>query len=76
MSKRILDGVVITNKADKTITVAVEKKMLHKKYKKIITKRKKYLVHDEQNACNVGSKVQIMESRPISKLKKWSVVYI
>jgi small subunit ribosomal protein S17 len=74
MSKKILDGVVLSNKADKTVTVLVERKILHKKYKKIIKRSKKYLAHDENNSLNIGDKVKIIESKPISKLKKWHIL--
>lgn len=74
MSKKILEGTVLNNKADKTVTVLVERKVLHEKYKKIIKRNKKYLVHDEKNTLNIGDKVKIIESRPISKLKKWQIL--
>ena len=74
MSKRILEGVVINDKSDKTISVLVERNMMHKKYKKIIKRSKKYLVHDEENRLKIGDKVKIVESRPISKLKTWLVL--
>ena len=75
MPKRILEGIVISSKNNKTVSVLVERKVLHKKYKKIIKKSKKYLAHDENNRLNVSDKVKIIESRPISKLKKWQVLY-
>ena len=74
MSKKILEGIVVNNKADKTISVLVERRVMHKKYKKIIKRSKKYLAHDEENSLNIGDKVKIVESRPISKLKKWHVL--
>ena len=74
MSKKILEGIVVNNKADKTISVLVERRVMHKKYKKIIKRSKKYLAHDEENSLNIGDKVKIIESRPISKLKKWQVL--
>ena len=74
MPKKILEGVVINNKADKTISVLVERSVKHKKYKKIIKRSKKYLAHDEENSFNTGDKVKIIESRPISKLKKWQIL--
>ncbi len=76
MSKKILEGIVVNNKADKTISVLVERRVMHKKYKKIIKRSKKYLAHDEENSLNIGDKVKIVESRPISKLKKWQVYLI
>lgn len=74
MSKKVLEGIVLSNKSDKTVAVLVERTVLHKKYKKIIKRKKKYLVHDENNIFNVGDKVKIIESKPISKLKKWQVI--
>jgi small subunit ribosomal protein S17 len=75
MPKRILQGVVTSDKADKTITVRVERRYTHPIYQKTVRSSKKYAVHDEQNKCKVGDVVKIMESRPISKTKKWAVVY-
>jgi small subunit ribosomal protein S17 len=73
MPKRILQGVVTSDKADKTITVRVERRYTHPIYKKTVRSSKKYAVHDESNACKVGDVVKIVESRPISKTKKWAV---
>lgn len=75
MPKRILQGVVVSDKADKTVTVLVERRVVHPKYKKIITVSKKYRAHDEQNKCKQGEKVRIQESKPYSKTKTWEVVY-
>ena len=66
--------IVLNNKADKTVTVLVERKVLHEKYKKIIKRSKKYLAHDENNVLSIGDKVKIIESKPISKLKKWQIL--
>lgn len=74
MPKRILQGVVVSNKADKTVTVKVERRVTHPVYKKIIRVSKKYAAHDEKNACQIGDKVKIQESRPISKTKSWVVL--
>lgn len=74
MSKKILEGIVLNNKADKTVTVLIERKVLHEKYKKIIKRSKKYLAHDENNVLSIGDKVKIIESKPISKLKKWQIL--
>ena len=71
MPKRILKGKVIRNKSDKTIIVDVESTYMHKKYKKILRKNKKFAVHDEENVSKIGDVVQIIESRPISKTKKF-----
>lgn len=71
MSNRITIGIVISNKANKTIIVKVTNKIAHKKYKKIISKTNKYHVHDEENLCKIGDIVQIQQTRPISKNKHW-----
>jgi len=74
MPKRILTGVVVSSSSDKTITVDVTRRIKHKLYKKIIRQTKKYHAHDEKNECNVGDNVSIIETKPISKLKKWTVI--
>ena len=74
MPKRVLSGVVVSSNSNKTITVDVTRRIKHKLYKKIIRQTKKYHVHDEKNEFNVGDTVSIIESRPISKLKKWKVI--
>ena len=71
MPKRILKGKVVRNKSEKTIIVDVESTYLHKKYKKYLKKNKKFAVHDENNVSKIGDIVQIIESRPISKTKKF-----
>ena len=74
MPKRILRGVVVSDKMDKTVTVQVERRFKHPLYKKFIKRTKKYAAHDENNACKVGDQVQIRETRPISKRKTWEVI--
>ena len=74
MPKRILSGIVISSNSNKTITVDVTRTIKHKLYKKIIRQTKKYHAHDENNEFNVGDTVTIIESKPISKLKKWKVI--
>lgn len=74
MPKRILRGVVVSDKADKTVTVLVERTVTHPVYKKIIRRSKKYAAHDEQNKCKIGDKVQIIECKPRSKTKTWEVI--
>jgi len=74
MPKRILDGEVVSNKTDKTITVLVERRFMHPLYKKYIKKTDKYAAHDPANQCNIGDRVQIQECRPISKSKRWTLV--
>ena len=73
MPNRILDGKVIRNTNNKTIIVDVETTYMHKKYKKFLKKNKKFAAHDEENLCKVGDKVQIIETKPISKTKKFKV---
>lgn len=74
MPKRILEGEVVSDKMDKTITVLVERRFMHPLYKKYVKKSSKYAAHDENNACKVGDNVQIIECRPISKRKTWTVL--
>ncbi|MEI8357025.1 MAG: hypothetical protein RL698_3506 [Pseudomonadota bacterium] len=66
-------GVVLSNKMDKTVVVVVERLVKHPKYKKYLRARKKYKAHDEKNACGVGDQVEIIETRPVSKEKRWAV---
>tara|TARA_B100001029_G_C15026729_1_gene434112 strand:+ start:373 stop:609 length:237 start_codon:yes stop_codon:yes gene_type:complete len=74
MPKKILNGIVISNKPDKTITVLVQRKYQHPILKKVIKAKKKYNVHDENNKYKNGDKVSIRESRPFSKSKRFEVV--
>jgi len=74
--RKEMTGVVLNNKVDKTVKVLVERLATHKKYKKYIKYRKKYMVHDTHNRCQIGDKVRIIESRPISKLKRWRVLKV
>ena len=74
MPKKILDGIVVSDKVDKSITVMVERKYQHPVLQKIIKTKKKYHVHDENNSHKNGDKVKIIESRPISKTKKFKVL--
>ncbi len=69
-------GIVVSNKMDKTVVVAVEDSVSHPLYKKIIKRTIKFKAHDEHNACGAGDKVVIMETRPLSKDKRWRVVEI
>ncbi|MFM7735179.1 MAG: 30S ribosomal protein S17 [Alphaproteobacteria bacterium] len=66
-------GVVLSNKMDKTVVVVVERLVKHPKYKKYLRARKKYKAHDERNVCGVGDQVTIVETRPVSKEKRWAV---
>ena len=74
MPKRILEGVVVSDKGDKTVVVNVERKVKHPLYGKIIRRSKKYHAHDEGNEYKQGETVRIQETAPISKLKTWKVV--
>ena len=74
MPRRVLQGVVVSDKQDKTVTVKVERRVMHPLYKKFIRRSKKYAAHDEGNACKTGDVVKIRECRPISKNKTWEVV--
>ena len=69
-------GTVVSNKADKTATVLVERLVKHKMYHKFIRRRTKFAAHDSRNDCQIGDKVLISESRPLSKTKRWRVVRI
>ena len=74
MPKRVLQGVVVSDKADKTVVVDVERRFTHPLLKKTVRRTKKYQAHDPENRCKVGDRVVIQESRPISKTKRWIVV--
>ncbi len=74
MSRRVLQGVVVSDAGDKTVIVRVERRVIHPVYKKFVTHSKKYAAHDEQNRWHVGDAVRIEESRPLSKRKHWVVL--
>lgn len=69
--RKTLVGVVVSTAMQKTVVVAVSRKVRHPKYQKYVSSRRKYLVHDENGECQVGDEVEIIESRPLSKLKRW-----
>jgi len=69
-------GAVVSNKMDKTITVLVETRLQHPIYHKFLKRSKKFHAHDENNECAIGDRVRIMETRPLSKLKRWRLVEI
>ncbi|MEQ1789867.1 MAG: 30S ribosomal protein S17 [Rickettsiales bacterium] len=75
MPRRVLQGTVVSDTNEKTVTVRVERRVSHPVYKKTIRRSKKYAAHDEKNQFKIGDKVQIIESAPISKSKCWQVVY-
>lgn len=75
MPKRILQGVVVSDKGDKTVVVKVERRLMHPLYKKFISKSKKFSAHDAENRFKVGDRVRIQECPPISKSKTYTVIY-
>ena len=75
MPKKILNGIVVSNKPDKTITVLVERRIRHPIYKKFLTKSKKIKAHDVENKFKIGDNVEIKESVPFSKTKRFEVIY-
>ena len=75
MPKRTMQGTVVSDKGDKTVTVRVERRIMHPVYKKIITKSKKFAAHDAENRCKEGDSVRIRECPPVSKSKAHEVVY-
>ena len=72
--RRLLTGKVIAAQNDKTVTVEVQTKVMHPRYRKYVSRRKKYMAHDEENQCEVGDTAIIQESRPLSKRKRWLVI--
>ncbi len=75
-NRKVRLGVVTSSKLDKTITVKVERRLPHQRYKKYYTLSKKFLVHDPENSCNVGDRVRIVECRPFSRRKSWRLLDI
>ena len=74
--RKTREGVVVSDKMDKTVVVAIKDNVKHPLYKKIMKRTVKFKAHDEENACGIGDKVQVMETRPLSKDKHWRVVEI
>jgi len=74
--RKVLTGRVVSNKMEKTVVVAVETLVRHPLYQRIIRRTKKFKAHDENNSCRMGDKVKLMETRPLSKEKRWRVVEI
>ncbi|MGN0452361.1 MAG: 30S ribosomal protein S17 [Ruminococcus sp.] len=74
--RKTLIGKVVSNKMDKTVVVAIEDSVKHKLYSKVVKRTYKLKAHDEQNACGIGDRVKVMETRPLSKDKRWRVVEI
>lgn len=74
--RKVREGVVVSNKMQKTVTVRVERTLRHPQYDKVMSRAKKYYAHNENKEIQVGQKVRIVETRPISKLKRWRVVEV
>lgn len=74
MPRRVMQGTVVSDKADQTVVVRVERRYTHPLYKKVVRKSKRYHAHDPNNDYKIGDRVRIRECRPISKLKSWEVV--
>lgn len=74
--KKLVMGTVVSDKMDKTVTVLVTRRLRHPLYRKYINRSKKYHAHDEKNMCGIGDIVNLMETRPLSKTKRWRVVEI
>jgi small subunit ribosomal protein S17 len=76
VKRKVREGLVVSDKMDKTVVVAVETKKVHPLYKKAVRVTKRYKAHDETNACKIGDKVKIVETRPLSREKSWRVTEI
>jgi small subunit ribosomal protein S17 len=76
MSRNVIQGTVVSDRPEKTVVVAVERRAQHRLYKKVITRTKRYHAHDENNECNLGDIVLIEECRPMSATKRWRVIQI
>ena len=74
--RKVRQGIVVSDKMDKTVVVAVERKVPHKLYKKGINTTTKFKAHDENNECGIGDRVKVMETRPLSKDKRWRLVNV
>jgi small subunit ribosomal protein S17 len=74
--RKVREGVVVSSAMDRTIVVEQKRRMAHPLYKRYVTRTKKYYAHDETNQCSLGDKVRIMETRPLSKMKRWRLVEI
>ncbi len=74
--RKVRTGKVVSNKMDKSVVVSIERKMKHGKYGKFIKRTKKLVAHDENNECGIGDTVSVMETRPLSKTKRWRLLQI
>ena len=75
-ARKVREGVVVSDKMDKTVVVAVESRIKHPLYSKVMTQTSRYKAHDESNECGVGDRVRIMETRPLSATKRWRILEI
>ena len=75
-ARKVREGLVISNKMNQTVVIAVVERVAHKKYSKMVIRTKKLYAHDETNDVNIGDRVRVMEIRPMSKLKRWRIVEI
>ena len=76
VARKVITGRVVSNKMDKTVVVAVERMVKHPRYQRIIRRTRKFMAHDVENSCRIGDKVKLMETRPLSKVKRWRVIEI
>ena len=74
--RKVRQGVVVSNKMDKSIVVRVERRVKHRLYKKVMRRTKNYMAHDAENTCKVGDRVRIMECRPLSRSKRWRLLEV
>jgi small subunit ribosomal protein S17 len=74
--RKVREGTVVSNRMNKTIVVTVERRFRHPRYVKIIRRTSKLYAHDEKNECQIGDKVKVMETRPLSKLKRWRLLQV
>jgi small subunit ribosomal protein S17 len=72
-NKKIITGTVVSNKMDKTVVVSVERKFIHRTFKKVVKRTRKFRCHDEKNECSVGDFISMREVRPLSKTKRWNL---
>ena len=72
-NKKVITGTVVSNKMDKTVVVSVERKYIHRTFKKVVKRTKKFRCHDEKNECSVGDFISMREVRPLSKTKRWNL---
>lgn len=76
VGKKIRQGKVVSNKGDKTIVVTIERQVMHPLYKKYFKQTKRFMAHDEENTCQIGDVVKIIESRPLSARKRWRLIEV